>query len=322
MIELYQMLAFRVGAVQRIDNSRLRQAYPRSPDTARAGSAVEPRPLVRILGSGDVVLEQLIRHPLPACWQDQLKAPVLEEQATTSRLVSSGQCTLSFAHSDEYWCDGEPVKAVLYEQVSRIGKAISSPMRLEILELLVQGEKTVERLAEQVGVDVKLASAHLKALREARLVQARRDGKFMHYRLSDRDVADLLVKVREVAKEHLVELRVALDQMTAAPDLMSVETRESLLAKARRGDVTVIDVRPNDEYRTAHLPFARSMPLAELQQRIEELPPGKPVVAYCRGPFCVMSDAAVALLRQRGLTAHKIADGVGEWRSMGLPVEC
>jgi DNA-binding transcriptional ArsR family regulator/rhodanese-related sulfurtransferase len=213
------------------------------------------------------------------------------------------------------------MKTILYEQVSRIGKAISSPKRLEILELLVQGEKTVEKLADLSRIDVKLASAHLRPLREARLVEARRDGKYIHYRLSNNDVADLLVKVREVAEEHLLELRVALGQMSGDPGLLSSETRESLLAKARTGDVIVIDVRPCDEYAAAHLPFARSIPLAELQQRIDELPPGKPVVAYCRGPYCVMSDAAVELLRSKGFSAHKISDGVGEWRATGLLLE-
>jgi rhodanese-related sulfurtransferase/DNA-binding transcriptional ArsR family regulator len=213
------------------------------------------------------------------------------------------------------------MKAILYEQVARIGKAISSPKRLEILELLVQGEKTVERLAKLARIDMKLASAHLKVLREARLVEARRDGKYIHYRLSNDDVADLLVKVREVAEEHLIELRVALGQLSATPDHLSSETRESLLSKARAGDVIVIDVRPGDEYAAAHLPFARSMPLDELRKRIAELPPGKPVVAYCRGPYCVMSDAAVELLRGKGFSAYKISDGVGEWRATGLPLE-
>jgi rhodanese-related sulfurtransferase/DNA-binding transcriptional ArsR family regulator len=214
------------------------------------------------------------------------------------------------------------MKSVLYEQVSRIGKAMASPKRLELLELLVQGEKTVEKLAELAHIDMKLASAHLKALREARLVETRRDGKYVHYRLTNTDVADLLVKVREVAEEHLLELRVALARMSATPSLLSAETRESLLAKATAGDVIVIDVRPGDEYAAAHLPFSRSMPLAELQHRLEELPPGKPVVAYCRGPYCVMSDAAVQLLRSKGFNAYKINDGVGEWRATGLPLEC
>lgn len=212
-------------------------------------------------------------------------------------------------------------KSYLYEHVARIGKAISSPKRLELIELLAQGEKTVETLAEQARIDMRLASAHLKALREARLVETRREGKFIHYRLSGPDVAQLWVNVREVAEEHLVELRVALDQMAAAPDSLSSESRESLLAKARTGDIVVIDVRPEAEYTAGHLPFARSLPLAELEKRLADLPAGKEIVAYCRGPFCLMSDEAVKLLRQRGYTAHKITDGVTEWSAGGLPIE-
>jgi rhodanese-related sulfurtransferase/DNA-binding transcriptional ArsR family regulator len=212
-------------------------------------------------------------------------------------------------------------KSYLYEHVARIGKAISSPKRLELIELLAQGEKTVETLAEQARIDIRLASAHLRALREARLVETRREGKFIHYRLSGPDVAQLWVNIREVAEEHLVELRVALDQMAASPDALSSESRESLLAKARSGDIVVIDVRPEAEYTAGHLPFARSLPLAELEKRLADLPAGKEIVAYCRGPFCLMSDEAVKLLRQRGYTAHKITDGVTEWSASGLPIE-
>lgn len=212
-------------------------------------------------------------------------------------------------------------KSYLYEHVARIGKAISSPKRLELIELLGQGEKTVETLAEQARIDMRLASAHLRALREARLVETRREGKFIHYRLSGTDVAQLWVNVREVAEEHLVELRVALDQMAASPDALSSESRETLLAKARSGDIVVIDVRPEAEYTAGHLPFARSLPLAELEKRLADLPAGKEIVAYCRGPFCLMSSEAVALLKKRGFRATKLADGVAEWRAGGLPVE-
>lgn len=209
------------------------------------------------------------------------------------------------------------MKAVLYEQVARVGKALSSPKRLELIELLAQGEKTVEKLAEQADIDVRLASAHLRTLKEARLVESRREGKFMHYQLTGPDVVGLWINVRQVAEEHLAELRGALEQMASAPDLLSEESRESLLAKARRGDIIVIDVRPNEEFSAAHLPFARSMPLNELEQRLSELPPDTPVVAYCRGPFCLMSDKAVSILRRRGFSAHKIAEGVGELFSYG-----
>ena len=214
-----------------------------------------------------------------------------------------------------------PTRSHLYEHVARIGKALSSPKRLELIELLAQGELTVDVLAQRSGMDIRLTSAHLRALREARLVETRRDGKFIHYRLSGQDVAELWMNLRETAEEHLVELRVALEQMAMEPDALSSENRESLLEKARNGDIVVIDVRPGDEFDSGHLPHARSIPLDELEQRIADLPAGKEIVAYCRGPFCLMSDEAVRLLRARGFTAHKIKDGVAEWLKRGMPVE-
>lgn len=212
-------------------------------------------------------------------------------------------------------------RAWLYEQVARIGKAISSPKRLELIDLLAQGEKTVETLAKEARIDMRLASAHLKALREARLVQTRRDGKFIRYRLSGPEVAQLSRTLREVAEERLVELRLALDEMASCAEDLDAESRESLLAKARNGDVLVLDVRPAAEYEAGHLPFARSMPLAELRRRLAELPPGKEIVAYCRGPFCLMSDEAVRLLRRRGFAARRISEGVTEWQASGQLLE-
>lgn len=213
------------------------------------------------------------------------------------------------------------LKDLLYEQVARIGKAVSSPKRLELLELLAHGEKTVETLAGELAVDVKLTSAHLKALKEARLVASRRDGKFVIYRLSGPDVARLWVMLREVAEEHLVELRVALGQMVSDPSRLAAVGRQALLERAQRGEIVVIDVRPQNEYETAHLPFARSMPVAELERRLTELPLDKEIVAYCRGPFCLLSDEAVALLAAKGYRVRKILDGVSEWEAAGLPVE-
>lgn len=215
----------------------------------------------------------------------------------------------------------KPSKSYLYEHVARIGKALSSPKRLELVELLAQGEKRVETLAAQAGIDMRLTSAHLKVLREARLVETRRDGKYVHYRLSGADVAQLWVNLRDVAEEHLVELRLALAQMISDPDNLCSESRESLLQKARQGEVFVIDVRPPSEYDAGHLPFARSMPLGELEKRLADLPSDRTIVAYCRGPFCLMSDAAVKLLRARGFSARKISDGVSEWAAQGLPIE-
>lgn len=211
------------------------------------------------------------------------------------------------------------LKDLLYEQVARVGKAFSSPKRLEILEMLAQGEKAVEAVAAEVGIDVKLASAHLKALREARLVQGRREGKRVIYRLSGEDVAQLGVTMREVAGEHLLELRVALQQMMADPGHLASVGRTELLARARQGEVVVLDVRPSEEFEAAHLPYARSLPLAELAQRLGELPRDVEIVAYCRGPFCLMSDEAVRLLKERGYRARKSFDGVSEWRAAGLP---
>ncbi len=213
------------------------------------------------------------------------------------------------------------IKNLLYEQVARVGSALSSPKRLELLELLAQGEKTVEALAQELSVDIKLASAHLKALKMARLVTSQRQGKYQVYRLSGHDVADLWVQLRQVAEEHVLELRLALNQMVTHPQQLAPMTRETLLAQARRGEVVVIDVRPRQEYDEAHLPFARSMPVAELKRRINELPKGKEIVAYCRGPFCLLSDEAMQILIAQGRRVRKLTDGVNEWRAAGLPLE-
>lgn len=212
------------------------------------------------------------------------------------------------------------LKDLLYEQVARVGKALASPKRLEILEMLAQGEKAVETVAADAAIDVKLASAHLKALKEARLVQVRREGRRMIYRLSGADVAQLGVALRQVAEEHLLELRLALQQMMAEPDRLAQLGRKELLAQARRGEVIVLDVRPPEEFDAAHLPFARSVPLPELAQRLAELPRDVEIVAYCRGPFCLMSDEAVKLLREHGYRARKTFDGVSEWQAAGLPL--
>lgn len=208
----------------------------------------------------------------------------------------------------------------LYEQVARVGKALASPKRIEMLEMLAQGEKSVELLASAVAIDIKLASAHLKVLKDARLVDSRRDGKRIHYRVSGQDVAELGVRLRAVADQHLLELRAALQKISAEPDRLVKLGRKELLAQAKRGEVIVIDVRPADEYDTAHLPHARSMPLAEIAERLAELPRDKEIVAYCRGPFCLMSDEAVTLLRKQGFVACKTIDGVSEWQAAGLPV--
>jgi rhodanese-related sulfurtransferase len=212
-------------------------------------------------------------------------------------------------------------KSYLYEQVARIGKAVASPKRLELIDLLCQGEKTVELLASQAGISIKLASAHLKELRVARLVDTRKDGKYVIYRLADTGVAGLWVALRSHAEERLVELRVALAAIVQQADGVEGLSRAAILKKAKSGDVLVLDVRPSEEYAAGHLPQARSLPLDELRKRLAELPKNAPVVAYCRGPFCLMAKDAVELLRKKGYRAFHLTDGVAEWRAQGLPIE-
>lgn len=204
-------------------------------------------------------------------------------------------------------------KDLLYEQVARIGKVLSSPKRLELIELLCQGEKTVDTLAREAAISVKLASAHLRELRAASLVETERQGKNICYRLASKSVADLWVQTRSLAEDRLIELQLALQKIAGQPDALMPSDRESLLKAARKGEVVVLDVRPAEEYLAAHLPFARSIPLNELRQRLGELPRDRAIVAYCRGPYCLMAKDAVALLQQGGYTALHLRDGVAEW---------
>ncbi|MBI5612006.1 MAG: metalloregulator ArsR/SmtB family transcription factor [Gammaproteobacteria bacterium] len=216
--------------------------------------------------------------------------------------------------------NGRKLKNLLYEQVARIGKAVSSPKRLEFIEVLSQGEKSVEQLAVATDISVKLASAHLKGLKAARLVEGRREGKNVYYRVVDAQVAEMWVMLRALAEGRLLELQAAMKEMVSHPGELAPMGGKELLAQAKRGDVIVIDVRPEIEYQTAHLPHARSIPLAELKARLGEIPKGKPVVAYCRGPFCLMAIEAVGLLAKKGIKAARLEDGVAEWRARGLPL--
>ncbi|HMX17302.1 MAG TPA: metalloregulator ArsR/SmtB family transcription factor [Rhodocyclaceae bacterium] len=204
-------------------------------------------------------------------------------------------------------------KDLLYEQVARIGKAAASPKRLELIELLCQGEKSVETLAREASIGMKLASAHLRALRQAHLVETERQGKNVFYRIADRTVADFWVATRSLAEGRLAELRLALENLAGHAGELAPEDRETLVRRARNGEIVVLDVRPAVEFDAAHLPFARSIPLAELKTRLAELPPGKTVVAYCRGPYCLMAKDAVDLLQQRGIDAVRLPEGVAEW---------
>ena len=211
-------------------------------------------------------------------------------------------------------------KNQLYGQVARIGKAIASPKRLELIEILCQGEKTVEQLSNDANISVKLTSAHLKELRIAQMLETRREGKYVFYRLASHAVGDFWVALRALAEDRLVELQLALSQLAAHADELSPVPHDELLAQAARGEVVVIDVRPHTEYANAHLPYAISMPLAELRQRIIELPINLPIVAYCRGPFCLWGKEAVSLLREHGFNASRLQSGVSEWRAQGRQI--
>lgn len=205
------------------------------------------------------------------------------------------------------------IKDVLFEQVARMARAVASPKRLELVALLCQAPKAVETLAAEAEISVKLASAHLKQLRTARLVDTERQGKRVIYRIASDKVPDFWVGLRTLAEDRLFELQDAVRQLASPDGEWRAEDHDALLRKARDGEVVVIDVRPASEYAQARLPFARSMPLAELRGRLAELPADKPVVAYCRGPYCLMSADAVRLLREHGYTAFALRDGVAEW---------
>ena len=215
----------------------------------------------------------------------------------------------------------EPHKSTLYEQVARISKALASPKRLELLDLLTQGAKTVEQIAAQAHIDIKLASAHLKALKSAHLVESHRDGKFMVHALSGDDVPSLLVRLRDVAESHLVELSLKLAEIGSQQSSASVEGHKTLLKKLRSGEAVLLDVRPAEEYDAGHLPMARSVPLNEIRQGLKALSPEIEVVAYCRGPFCRWSDEAIELLRAKGFSASKLSYGVAEWQAAGFTPE-
>jgi rhodanese-related sulfurtransferase/DNA-binding transcriptional ArsR family regulator len=209
----------------------------------------------------------------------------------------------------------------LYTQFARIGKAFSSPHRLEILELLAQGERTVDSLATEIGLSLANTSQHLQALRQAVLVESRKDGLFVFYRLSDPAVFELSRAIRTVAERQLADLeRLVRAHFGNRADAEPVEMRE-LLRRARSQKVVVLDTRPAAEYAAGHIAGALSVPVGVLQRRLRQLPKGKEYVAYCRGPYCVYADRAVEILRAHGRRACRLVEGFPEWRAAGLPVE-
>jgi rhodanese-related sulfurtransferase/DNA-binding transcriptional ArsR family regulator len=208
----------------------------------------------------------------------------------------------------------------LYGQLARLGKALSSPHRLEILELLAQGERTVDSLATEMGSSLANTSQHLQALKQAALVESRKDGLFVHYRLADPDVFELSKVIRSVAERRLADFERLVQEHFGDRSNAQPVPMDELLKRARSKEVVILDTRPASEYVAGHIAGAISVPVDELQRRLKELTRGKEYVAYCRGPYCVYADRAVEILRGNGRRARRLVEGFPEWRSAGLPV--
>ena len=208
----------------------------------------------------------------------------------------------------------------IYQQLARIGHALGSAPRLALLDLLAQGPRTVETLAHEAGLTLANASQHLKVLRQARLVEADKRGVFVTYRVAEDAVADFLGALRRLGEHRLAEVQqIALAFVEKRGNLEAIDKRR-LIERVRAGEVTLVDVRPAEEYRAAHIAGAVSVPLKDLESRLASLPRHREVVAYCRGPYCVLAPEAVARLRLRGYHAVALGEGVSEWRALGLPV--
>lgn len=212
-------------------------------------------------------------------------------------------------------------KVRLYEAIGRVALALGSAGRLQILEFVAQGERSVDALARMTGLSVANTSKHLQALRQAGLVAARKDGLRVYYSIAGDDVAALLSALREVSEHRVAEVERLLRTWLARRDEMEAVSAREVLERARKGLVVVLDVRPAEEYSAGHLPGAVNIPIQELAKRLRELPKRKEVIAYCRGPYCLMSYDAVSLLRKKGIDARRLEAGLPEWRAAGLPVE-
>ncbi len=208
----------------------------------------------------------------------------------------------------------------LYEQLARLGKAVASPARLELLDLLCQGPRSVEILAKEAGLSIANTSQHLRVLHGARLVESEKAGLFVTYRLADPAVCDFFQSLRSLGEKRLAEVDAILRRFREAPETLEPVEKDTLLNRIRSGEVILLDVRPEEEYRAAHLPFAISAPLSDLDSVLGKLRRRKPIVAYCRGPYCVLAKEAVKILRAKGFRAVRLEDGVPEWRAQGLPV--
>jgi rhodanese-related sulfurtransferase/biotin operon repressor len=212
-------------------------------------------------------------------------------------------------------------KQALFEQLAVIARALGSAVRLELLDFLAQGERSVEELAQIAGLSVANTSKHLQQLKAAGLVEAHRDGKHILYQLADDRTLDAIRDLRILAEAHLDQVGDLVSSYLRSRDALEPVPASELLERARDGLVTVVDVRPAEEYAQAHIPGALNIPLDKLKQRLKQLPRDREVVAYCRGPWCVLSYEAVARLRKAGIEARRLEDGLPEWRRAGLPVD-
>ena len=216
---------------------------------------------------------------------------------------------------------GRRFKDAIYEQFARVGKELASPHRIELVVLLSQGPRTVEALARMTDMSLANASQHLQVLRGAGLLEATKAGLFVTYRLADPSVADLLLALRKVAESRLAEVAKISRDFLAENALLEPVDEEALRRRVRHGEVTLLDVRPPEEYEAGHIPGALSVPLPALAKRLSDLPKRREVVAYCRGPYCVLAVQAVKLLRARGFKAVRLEEGVLDWAALGLKVE-
>lgn len=216
--------------------------------------------------------------------------------------------------------DGREAKDRLYEAFAATARAAASPKRVEVLELLAQGERTVDALARATGMGVTNTSAHLQLLRQARLVDTRKEGTRVFYRLAGDEVAGFVAVLRDLARSRLAEVDQVVRDYFGARDALEPVSRAELAERAGRGDVVILDVRPPEEFAAGHIPAAISVPLDRLDAALAWLPGGAEIVAYCRGPYCVLAVQAVERLRARGFQARRLAGGMPEWRLAGLPV--
>lgn len=212
-------------------------------------------------------------------------------------------------------------KDLIFEQLAKMVQAFSASKRLEIIDVLAQGERDVDSLSQQVSMTIANTSRHLQILKQTRLVESRREGVRIYYRLADEEVVRCWLNLRNLAEKRTIEIREIARLFFEERDSLEPITSEELLSRTKNNDAIVLDVRPVEEYQNGHIPGAISIPLSELEDRLNEIPRDREVVAYCRGPYCVLSIEAMAILRNAGFQAIRLKEGLPEWKEAGLPVE-